>query len=342
MNFFSISKIVFLFTTFILLGELLTRIFPPTGLVYKLRDKQVHCIEEWEIPEILLCPNSDTILPHPAGFTFRVRVNEQGERIVSEEKIVPGRNPEVWLMGDSIAYGFGLNDSDTIAWKMQETLQRFGFQVRNLGVDSLGTGGIQRRMERKLICKGPNRNHCMLPKAIFWIYHPSDLQDVYRDFYLKNSLSGRWLFRSSIFLSRYSALYNFFKIKNENRKLENLRKKGPEIIPETLSDYPQDHPSFFEMKTFFDTCKKLNINLTVVLYPNGSHSLTPLTSTPLLDQVAQFADQNGFSVLDTRPDFIREFDQNKTNFYLPNDGHPNSSAARLIADKILESVISKF
>ncbi|EMO77132.1 hypothetical protein LEP1GSC127_2535 [Leptospira kirschneri str. 200801925] len=62
------------------------RIFPPTGLVYKLRDKQVHCIEEWEIPEILLCPNSDTILPHPAGFTFRVRVDEQGERIVSEEK----------------------------------------------------------------------------------------------------------------------------------------------------------------------------------------------------------------------------------------------------------------
>ncbi|EMN38152.1 hypothetical protein LEP1GSC085_2322 [Leptospira interrogans str. L0996] len=84
------------------------RIF--TGLIYKLRDKQVHCIEEWEIPEILLCPNSDTILP-PCRITFRVRVDEQGERIVSEEKMVSAKKPEVWLMGDSIAYGFGLNDS---------------------------------------------------------------------------------------------------------------------------------------------------------------------------------------------------------------------------------------
>ncbi|WP_229266974.1 SGNH/GDSL hydrolase family protein [Leptospira sp. mild_001] len=342
MNSFSIGKIVFLFITCILLVEFIMRIFPPTGLIYKLRDKQVHCIEEWEIPEILLCPNSDTILPHPAGFTFRVRVDEQGERIVSEEKMVSAKKPEVWLMGDSIAYGFGLNDSDTIAWKMQKVLQQFGFQVRNLGVDSLGTGGVQRRMERKLNCKESNRDNCILPKAIFWIYHPSDLQDVHRDFYLRNSLFGRWFFRSSIFLSKYSSLYNFFKIQNENRKLENLRKKGPEIIPETLSNYPQDHPSFVEMKTFFNTCKKLNINLTVVLYPNGSYSLTPLTSTPLLDQIAQIAKQNGFSVLDTRPDFIREFNQYKTDFYLPNDGHPNSTAAKLIADRISKEVISKF
>lgn len=63
MNSFSIGKIVFLFITCILLVEFIMRIFPPTGLIYKLRDKQVHCIEEWEIPEILLCPNSDTILP---------------------------------------------------------------------------------------------------------------------------------------------------------------------------------------------------------------------------------------------------------------------------------------
>ncbi|EMG23000.1 hypothetical protein LEP1GSC150_3567 [Leptospira interrogans serovar Copenhageni str. LT2050] len=82
--------------------------------------------------------------------------------------------------------------------------------------------------------------------------------------------------------------------------------------------------------------------MTVVLYPNGSHSLTPLTSTPLLDQIAQIAKQNGFSVLDTRPDFIREFNQYKTDFYLPNDGHPNSTAAKLIADRISKEVISKF
>ncbi|EMY76052.1 GDSL-like lipase/acylhydrolase family protein [Leptospira weilii serovar Ranarum str. ICFT] len=330
-------KIILSIFVCIALGEILMRMVPPNGLVYKLRDKQVHCIEEREIPEIMLCPDSDTTLPHPAGFTFRVRVNERAERIVSEEKTIPGAKPEVWLMGDSIAYGFGQNDSDTIAWKLQEALT--GFQVRNLGVDSLGTGGVQRKMERTIFCKDFSKKDCILPKAVFWIYHPSDLQDVHREFYLRNSAYGRWLFRGSVFLSRYSALYNYFKIQNENGRLKKLRENGPETIPETLTDYPDDHPSFQEMRTFFDVCKKLNIPLTVVLYPNGTHSLSmPLVYTPLLDRVATIANQKGIPVLDTRPDFIREYDRNKTDFYLQNDGHPNPTSAKLIAKKILERI----
>ncbi|PJZ42477.1 GDSL family lipase [Leptospira kmetyi] len=331
-------KIILIVIALFMLGEVSLRIFPPVGLIYRLRDKQVHCIEEREIPEIMLCPDSDTILPHPAGFTFRVRVDERAERIVSEEKTIPGSKPEVWLMGDSIAYGFGQNDEDTIAWKLQEALRPNGIQVRNLGVDSLGTGGIQRRMERALLCKDSLKKDCVLPKAVFWIYHPSDLQDVHREFYLRNSLSGRWLFRGSVFLSRYSALYNYSKIRSENRRLEKLRENGPEVIPETLDDHPNDHPSFKEMKVFFDTCKKMNIPLTVVLYPNGTHSLTPLPSTPLLDKVEAISKQNGIPVLDTRPDFLDEYKRNKTDFYLQNDGHPNAVSARLIANRILERI----
>ncbi|MBM9499427.1 SGNH/GDSL hydrolase family protein [Leptospira sp. 201903071] len=323
----------------ILLGEILMRIFPPVGLVYRLRDKQVHCIEEMEIPEILLCRNSDTILPHPAGFTFRVRVDENGERIVSEEKTIPGSKTEVWLMGDSIAYGFGQNDEETIAWKLQEAMKSKGIQVRNLGVDSLGTGGIQRRMERTLACEDVLfKKNCHRPKAAFWIYHPSDLQDVHREFYLRNSFSGRMFFRGSVFLSRYSALYNYSKIQSENRRLEALRALGPEIIPETLSDYPDDHPSFQEMRKFFETCKREKIPLTVLFYPNGTHSLTPLPSTPLLDQIGKIAKEEGIPVLDTRPDFLKKYNEKKTDFYLKNDGHPNTIAADLIAKRILESI----
>ncbi|WP_346274997.1 LA_2486 family SGNH/GDSL-type esterase [Leptospira santarosai] len=338
---FPYRKIALLFVSCITLCEILMRIFPPVGLVYRLRDKQVHCIEEWEIPEIMLCPNSDTTLPHPAGFTFRVRVGEHAERIVSEEKVIPGAKPEVWLIGDSIAYGFGQNDSDTIAWKLQETLKSYGIQVRNLGVDSLGTSGIQRKTIRTILCKDFSKKVCILPKAVFWIYHPSDLQDVHREIYLRNSIFGRWLFRTSVFLSRFSALYNYFKIQSDNRKLEKLRNNGPDTIPETIADYPDDHPSFKEMRFFFDTCKKLNIPLTVVLYPNGSHSLTPLPSTPLLDQVREIAKHKGIPVLDTRPDFIREYIQNKTDFYLQNDGHPNAFSAKLIANRISEIILNQ-
>ncbi|WP_425460668.1 LA_2486 family SGNH/GDSL-type esterase [Leptospira gomenensis] len=322
-----------------LLGESYLRMFPPAGLIYRLRDKRVHCIEEREIPEIMLCPDSDTVLPHPAGFTFRVRVNRYAERIVSEQPYVPASEPEVWLMGDSIAYGFGQNDPDTIAWKLQEALSSKKIRVRNLGVDSLGTGGIQRRMERALDCESTGfRKNCILPKAVFWIYHPSDLQDVHREFYLRNSLYGRWLFRASVFLSRYSALYNYSKIENENRRLAKLRELGPEPIPETLSGTPDDHPSFREMRNLFSICKKRNIPLTVVLYPNGTYSLTPLPSTPLLDQVAEIAKRSGIPVLDTRSEFIRRYETQKTEFYLQNDGHPNPTSAKLIADRILERI----
>lgn len=339
MKSFPYFKTIFLIVVLVLLGEIILRLFPPVGLIYRLRDKQVHCIEEWEIPEILLCKNSDTILPHPAGFTFRVRVNEIGERIVSEEKSTPKTKPEIWLMGDSIAYGFGQNDEETIAWKLQEALKSKGIQVRNLGVDSLGTGGIQRRMERTLGCEDTSfENGCRRPKAAFWIYHPSDLQDVHREFYLRNSLTGRMFFRGSVFLSRYSAIYNYSKIQSENRRLEKLRALGPELIPETLSDYPDDHPSFQEMKKFFEACKKEKIALTVLLYPNGTHSLTPLPSTPLLDQVAENAKMDGIPVLDTRPDFLKQYNEKKTDFYLKNDGHPNAIAAELITKRILEEI----
>ncbi|XDD48855.1 SGNH/GDSL hydrolase family protein [Leptospira sp. WS92.C1] len=333
-------KIIFFLITFILLVEVFLRIFPPVGLIYRLKDKQVHCMEEKEIPEIMLCPNSDTILQHPAGFTFRVRVDEFAERIVSEKKPFAGSKPEIWLMGDSIAYGFGLNDEDTIAWKLQKELSPAGLRVRNLGVDSLGTGGVHRKMERTLICKDPIfKKDCILPKAVFWIYHPSDLQDVQREFYLRNSLSGRWFFRGSVLLSRYSAIYNYFKIRSENKRFETLRTQGPAVIPETLSNTPDDHPSFQELRKFFYACKKMNIPLTIVLYPNGTHSLTtPLSFTPLLDQIIAIAKKEGIAVLDIRSDFIKQYDLEKTDFYLPNDGHPTSAAAELIAKKILERI----
>ncbi|EMF98451.1 hypothetical protein LEP1GSC123_1495 [Leptospira borgpetersenii str. 200701203] len=79
----------------------------------------------------------------------------------------------------------------------------------------------------------------------------------------------------------------------------------------------------------------------MVLYPNGSHSLTPLPSTPLLDQVSEIAKHKGIPVLDTRPDFIREYNRNKTDFYLQNDGHPNAISAKLIADRISEKILSQ-
>ncbi|MEK6760731.1 MAG: SGNH/GDSL hydrolase family protein [Nanoarchaeota archaeon] len=65
--------------------------------------------------------------------------NSNGLRMSKEISYEKGNKKRVLLLGDSFVYGFGLNDSETIAVKLQEDLGE-NYEVINMGVDGYGTG----------------------------------------------------------------------------------------------------------------------------------------------------------------------------------------------------------
>lgn len=76
------------------------------------------------------------VMPGPAvSETFRVTYEKDGQRVTSEERSAKG--VPLRLLGCSFVEGFGLDDVDTFAWKLQERLPQYS--VRNYGVGGFGT-----------------------------------------------------------------------------------------------------------------------------------------------------------------------------------------------------------
>ena len=77
-------------------------------------------------------------------------VNQSGFRGAPVE--VPKTRPRIILAGDSIAYGLGLEDNETIPVRLAQNLQSMGLdaEVLNLGVDGYNTQQEARRLELTL------------------------------------------------------------------------------------------------------------------------------------------------------------------------------------------------
>jgi len=81
----------------------------------------------WRLPV-----GSHVIPPyHISGDTTNVTVANNGIRITSKNDSIASNAPLI-LLGDHHTFGWAVNDEDTFAWKLQESLQ--GIKVENLAV----------------------------------------------------------------------------------------------------------------------------------------------------------------------------------------------------------------
>ncbi len=93
------------------------------------------------------------------GTHFRYTNWKQGRRATSEnpaENPAPADDarPRMIVVGDSYAYGYGLGDADTFAWRLQQNHPEL--QVSNYGTPGYGTYQSYIAMGRALDCKPPN------------------------------------------------------------------------------------------------------------------------------------------------------------------------------------------
>lgn len=125
-----LSTLIFIFllegVAYLSLGTLIG----PTFSTYLTYDKN----RGWK-----LRPNFKGIIKHRAkGFSFDVHISSSGFRIDSGMKNITNKKESIVILGDSNAFGFGLNGYETLAAQLSTSLKKYGI---SLGVLNAGVPG---------------------------------------------------------------------------------------------------------------------------------------------------------------------------------------------------------
>ncbi|PJZ25144.1 GDSL family lipase [Leptospira hartskeerlii] len=333
---------IFLF----LLLEVLLRLPTFPSIQFRLDDKKLHCLQTsgglFSIPWMRLYQNQSLELYHPEkNIRYHVSTDFRGERFTSVGSAngsdSAGRNsynvnaPEIWVLGDSVALGYLVSDQESLPWALQNELIKYKKSdiVRNLGVDALGSFGIQERLTEVLQTSPP-------PKVAYWIYHISDFTDSFRELELQNSVKKRIFVRVSYFLSKYSAVFNAFKISYEKYKPESADNL---VIPSSGSVLGPDHPHRKAAVSLFTYVKEKNIPLVLVFLPEPNEKYEPIVDSALVKEVRQIAIDSKIPVLDLQQPIYDYWKKGNQEIFLPKDGHPNPALYRFIAEELGKGII---
>lgn len=327
---------VFLF----FLLEVVFRLPTFPSVQFRLNDKKLHCLQTsidlYSIPWMRLCSNQSLDLYHPEkNIRYHVSTDSKGERFTSatsgnNNRSLSAGTPEIWVLGDSVALGYLVNDQESLPWALDSIFQEKKNQIiiRNLGVDALGSFGIQERLAGILEYSPP-------PIVAYWIYHISDFTDSYRELELQNSWKKRIFVRVSYFLSKYSAVFNALKIVYEKYKPESADNL---VIPSSGSVLGPDHPHRKAALSLFTFVKEKKIPLVLVFLPEPNEKYEPVVDSALVKEVRQIAIDSGISVLDLQQPIYDFWKEGHQEIFLPKDGHPNPTLYRFIAEEISKSM----
>ncbi len=321
---------IFLF----LLSEIILRFSYFESIRFRLDDKIIHCLNEEaglfssSPPWIRLCPNTDVTLYHPEkNSLYRFRSNSAGERLsspISRNSIAPEK--EVWVLGDSVAMGYLVSDQETVSWQLQHSLEKKNTkkEIRNLGVDAVGSLGIRKRLEEVL-------EHSSSPEAAYWIYHISDLTDSFREESLLHSYKKQSFVKIAYYLSKYSANFNAFKILYERWKPETAENL---VTPSGQGVLDKNHPHRIALVSLFDFVKEKKIPLVLVFLPEPTADYKPLLDSELVKEVRQIALDSKIRVLDLQKPIYQFWNQGKQEIFIRQDGHPNRYLYEFIAQEL--------
>lgn len=128
------------------------------------------------------------IASHPFG---KMKINSAGFR---SEEIIPGKK-KILLLGDSVAFGYGVADNQTLGYFLSQKPDALSYQVVNAAVPGYGTDQEYLRLSKTL------QTVSGIKKAVFILF-PNDLLDVrlnvlYADrkpFYSINQQTGELVF----------------------------------------------------------------------------------------------------------------------------------------------------
>jgi hypothetical protein len=259
---------------------------------------------------------------------FSVTHGADGFRVTSEHPESFNELPEIHLYGCSVTWGHGLNDSETVAWKLQYSLPQFA--VKNFGIGASSNAQALRLFETN-VERGDAPRYAVLVYAAF--HH------------IRNTMSWNWRRQFHIF-SRQSVNNNFdeifiprakLNVENEvvleymssSELLHSIPKFDQSAFLYTLNEVYQKHwvdRNLNDYETskklileFNEECKSENVKFIVA----GLLS-DPATATMLADLQTE-----GVLVVDMSVDL------SLNQWRLKGDGHPNENANVHFAESLL-------
>lgn len=290
-----------------LLIELCVRVLSPQDALSRQADKIAHCPDASGY--MFYCPN--VRIEYRGKRAFKLTTNELGERITGSAST----GPEIWLLGDSIVSGFGLDDASSAPFLIAQS----GVRVRNMAVDGLGPAGTLSRFQENLASGKPAR--------AYYLFDFSEFEDVAREESFASSRTKRFFLSADTIVSRYSLFYCL---------LRSARTQPAPVHSAAASSVSPDHPAFTILRSLLHEAKKSGVEMAVIVYAGGGLDGRPGPDQSYQDLVAATALAEKTTVLDLRSEFIKRSMQE--TLYIPGDGHPSEAGARIIARAVLEDL----
>ncbi|MFN3603536.1 MAG: SGNH/GDSL hydrolase family protein [Leptonema sp. (in: bacteria)] len=282
--------------------------------------KKFHCLRE---DYLFLCPDRSHRFKRGDNHFWKVSTNSFGERITLKTQGNKEYPLEVWFIGDSISFGYWVDDEFTVPYLL-EKIQNL--PVRNLGVDSLGTRGIQKRLEVAL------QEHSKTKiQNLIWIYNTSDFLDDEKQLSISKNHVLKIFYKIHYLLGRNSNLYNALWWLRKNFFFKQDL-EVPEIQESVVSE---EQITFKNIQILIDFVRSNPriLNFLVIVYPGMNlQTKKPDIHSKTTEMVYQFFRKNQIQVLDVRKSFL----DSKEILYFEFDGHPNEKGYALIAKSLID------
>lgn len=268
----------------------------------------------------------------------RIKVDADGFRIISPERNLLRKQParldekEILLVGDSVVFGQGLSDEETIGSQLQNTLWETGvnYRVRNIGVPGYSSWNEYAAILDYLKKYQAN--------VIVLIYFPNDITLNNDHFDLSN---GRFTnisdtkfhqFTRKLYLN-CSTCYLFAD--NLKRITSNQNNSGKIGIDEYLDDAKIKY-SMEALYKVRNICEAGNIKFSVGVYRDVWHYNDPAESLKYEHTIVDNLGNRGIRsfVIKSHIDKLRV---SEAKVYW-NDPHPSSAAVKLIVSDIVREI----
>jgi hypothetical protein len=238
---------------------------------------------------------------------FSATIDQTGDRVTAPSNAQTGTGHQIWLLGCSFTWGYLLNDQNTFAWKLQETLP--DYRVRNMGRNGLGTIHSYLRLKHAVESRDPQ-----LPAIAVLVHNPFHLA--------RNTISVQALSNFRVHRDRFGWL-TYPAVRIEPDRPLQVRMVGI-FTPEAMTA-----PSVSEADQI--RLAKAILHETAVLCRHaGIRCAFAVQGGLMQDPIVQAAAREGLVVIDMRVNLEEAFGRAYT--YAPLDSHPNERAHKRYAE----------
>lgn len=299
---------------FLLVGELVLRAYLTQRIFYDVEMSRYAQLLKVESPNPRI---GHVHRPGASAHLMGVNVEINSDGLRDDERREEGAYRKVIFLGDSLTFGWGVEERDGFAHRLEQLLSaREPTEVLNFG-----TGNYNTTQEVELFLE---KGLSYEPDQVVVFYFINDAEPV--------PVKSRWAFLANF---RIVTFY-WSRVK----QLAARFSPGKTFREYYGALYEDDQPGWLATQAAFsrlaEICRAEGIDLRVVLLPE-LHALDAYPFAGEYWKVAEVLRNEGIEVLDVTPTFADVADP-QSLWVSADDAHPNAEAHRRIADASLEFI----